>query len=103
MRPDQMERAKKLGVRTDIQNTFMWDKAATVAAFLGKATADRAVPTRTIIHIMGIENVGGGTDFPTNLLNPFINIYVMLTRKDMNGVIYGKDQAISRQEALRLY
>jgi predicted amidohydrolase YtcJ len=103
MRPDQMERAKKLGVRADVQNTFMWNKANVVANFLGKATAERAVPTRTIIEILGIENVGGGTDFPTNVLNPFINIYVMLTRKDMNGAVYGKDQAITRQEALRLY
>jgi len=103
MRADQMERAKKLGVRADVQNTFMWNKAATVAGFLGKPTAERAVPTRSIIDIMGIDNVGGGTDFPTNILNPFINIYVMVTRKDMNGEVYGKDQAITRQEALRLY
>jgi predicted amidohydrolase YtcJ len=38
---DQMERAKKLGVRTDVQNIFMWDKAATVERFLGRETADR--------------------------------------------------------------
>ena len=81
----------------------MWNKGNVVASFLGKATAERAVPTRTIIDIMGVENVGGGTDFPTNVLNPFINIYVMLTRKDMNGAAYGKDQAIPRQEALRLH
>jgi predicted amidohydrolase YtcJ len=103
IRPDQMERAKKLGVRADVQNAFMWNKAATVARFLGKATADRAVPTRTLIDVMGLDNVGGGTDFSTNLLNPFINMYVMVTRKDMNGDVYGKDQAITRQEAIRLY
>jgi predicted amidohydrolase YtcJ len=60
---DQMERAKKLGVRTDVQNIFMWDKAATVERFLGRETADRAVPTRTLIDVLGIENVGAGTDF----------------------------------------
>jgi len=103
IRPDQIERAKKLGLRADVQNTFMWNKAVSVARFLGKQTAERAVPTRTLIDILGIDNVGGGTDFPTNILNPFINMYVMVTRKDMNGEVFGKDQAITRQEALRLY
>ena len=27
----------------------------------------------------------------------------MVTRKDINGTVYGADQAISREEALRLY
>ena len=100
---DQMERAKKLGVRTDIQNIFMWDKAATVERFLGKETADRAVPTRTLIDVLGIENVGAGTDFPVNTVNPFLNMYVMVTRKDPNGTVYGAKEAIGREEALRLY
>jgi predicted amidohydrolase YtcJ len=100
IRPDQMERAKKLGVRADVQNAFMWNKADTVARFLGQATAERAIPTRTLIDIMGIENVGGGTDYSANILNPFINMSVMITRKDINGYVYGKDQAITREEAI---
>jgi predicted amidohydrolase YtcJ len=100
---DQIERAKKLGVRTDVQNIFMWDKAATVERFLGRETADRAVPTRTLIDVLGIENVGAGTDFPVNTINPFLNMYVMVTRKDPNGTVYGAKEAISREEALRLY
>jgi predicted amidohydrolase YtcJ len=103
MRPDQMARAKALGVRVDVQSTFMWNKAETVARFLGKETADRAVPARSMIDVLGIENVGAGTDYPVNVLDPFVNIYVAVTRKDMNGVVYGKEQAITREEALRLY
>lgn len=103
MRPDQMERARRLGIRVDFQNVFMWDKAATVERFLGRATADRAVPTRTLIDKMGLGNLGAGTDFPVNAINPFLNMYIMVTRKDPKGTIYGKDEAISREEALRLY
>jgi predicted amidohydrolase YtcJ len=103
MRPDQMQRAKKLGVRADVQNSFMWNKASTVARFLGRPTANRAVPTRAIIDTMGLDSVGAGTDFPVNPLNPFITMYVAVTRKDMTGEVYGKDQAITRQEAIRLY
>src|SRR5579872_1525736 len=101
--PEQMERAKRLGVRVDFQNVFMWDKAATVERFLGKAVADRAVPTRTLIEKLGIDSLGAGTDFPVNTINPFINIYIMVTRKDPNGHVYGPNEAISREQALRLY
>jgi predicted amidohydrolase YtcJ len=103
MEPDQMERAKKLGVRVEVQNNFMWDKAATVERFLGKEMANRACPTRWMIDLLGLDSIGAGTDYPVNTYNPFINMYVMVTRKDKNGVVYGADQKISREEALRLY
>src|SRR5438132_4197131 len=103
IRPEQMERAHKLGVRIDFQNVFMWDKAATVERFLGRATADRALPTRTLIAKMGLDNLGAGTDFPVNPINPFLNMYIMVTRKDPNGSVYGASEAISREQALRLY
>lgn len=103
IRPEQMERAHRLGVRIDFQNVFMWDKAATVERFLGKAIADRAVPTRTLIEKMGLDNLGAGTDFPVNPINPFLNMYLMVTRKDPNGNVYGSAEAISREQALRLY
>lgn len=103
IRPEQMDRAHKLGVRVDFQNVFMWDKAATVERFLGRPTADRAVPTRTLIAKMGLDNLGAGTDFPVNPINPFLNMYIMVTRKDPNGTVYGAAEAISREQALRLY
>jgi predicted amidohydrolase YtcJ len=103
IRPEQMERAHRLGVRIDFQNVFMWDKAATVERFLGRATADRAVPTRTMIAKMGLDSLGAGTDFPVNPINPFLNMYIMVTRKDPSGSVYGASEAISREEALRLY
>jgi predicted amidohydrolase YtcJ len=103
IRPEQMERAHRLGVRIDFQNVFMWDKAATVERFLGRATADRAVPTKTLIEKMGIDSLGAGTDFPVNPINPLLNMYIMVTRKDPNGNVYGPSEAISREQALRLY
>jgi predicted amidohydrolase YtcJ len=103
IRPEQMERAHRLGVRADFQNVFMWDKAATVERFLGRATADRAVPTRTMIEKMGLDSLGAGTDFPVNPINPLLNMYIMVTRKDPNGNVYGASEAISREQALRLY
>lgn len=103
MRRDQMERARKLDVRVDAQTSFLWDKAATVARFLGKETADRAFPMRTMIDVMGMDAVAQGTDYPINLANPFVNMYVMVTRKDKNGDVFGAGERITREEAIRLY
>jgi len=100
---DQLERMKELGVIIELQNIFMWDKAATVERNLGRKVADRAVPTRMAIDILGVNNVSLGSDFPTNIMNPWINLYVAITRKDPNGTVYGADQAITREEALRIY
>jgi predicted amidohydrolase YtcJ len=103
IRPEQMERAHALGVRADFQNVFMWDKAATVERFLGRETADRAVPTRTLIAKMGLDSLGAGTDFPVNPINPFLNMYIMVSRRDPKGSVYGASEAIDREQALRLY
>jgi hypothetical protein len=103
IQPEQMERAARLGVRVDFQNVFMWDKAATVERFLGSEIANRAVPTKTLIEKVGLNNLGAGTDFPVNTINPFINMYIMVTRKDPNGHVYGAGEAVTREQALRLY
>jgi predicted amidohydrolase YtcJ len=100
---DEILRAKRLGVRVDAQNVFMWDKAATVEKFMGTTLANRAVPTRSLLDALGYQGTSAGTDNPVNLLNPFVGMYVMVTRKDPRGVVYGADQAVTREEALRLY
>jgi predicted amidohydrolase YtcJ len=52
---------------------------------------------------MGLDAVAQGTDYPINLANPFVNMYVMVTRKDKNGDVYGAGERITREEAIRLY
>ena len=58
---------------------------------------------KTLIEKMGIDSLGAGTDFPVNPINPLLNMYIMVTRKDPNGNVYGASEAISREQALRLY
>jgi len=101
--PDQIDQAKALDVRVDAQNAFMWDKAGTVERYMGRLLANRAVPTRRLLDVLGMERTSAGTDNEVNLLNPFVGMYLMVTRKDPRGVVYGADQKVSREEALRLY
>ena len=101
--PDQVASAKQLDVRVDAQNAFMWDKAATVERYMGPLLANRAVPTRLLLDTLGYSGTAAGTDNEVNLLNPFVGMYLMVTRKDPRGTVYGADQKINREEALRLY
>lgn len=103
MTREQIQRAKRLGVRVDAQNVFMWDKAATVERYMGAKLANRAVPSRWLLDTLGVQGTAAGTDNQVNLLNPFVGLYIMVTRKDPNGKVYGADQALTREEALRLY
>lgn len=103
MAREQIVRAKQLGIRVDAQNVFMWDKAAAVERNMGAALANRAVPSRWLVDILGVEATAAGTDNQVNILNPFVGLYIMVTRKDPTGKVYGADQALTREEALRLY
>jgi predicted amidohydrolase YtcJ len=103
MAHEQIRRARLLGVRVDAQNIFMWDKAAAVERNMGIALAHRAVPSRWLVDTLGVAGTAAGTDNPVNILNPFVGLYVMVTRKDPTGKVYGADQALTREEALRLY
>ncbi len=66
-------------------------------------TIRRAVPSRWLLDVLGVEGTAAGTDNPVNLLNPFVGLSIMVTRKDPTGKEYGADQALTREEALRLY
>lgn len=100
---DQLERMKRLGVILQIENLFMWDKTVAVEKNLGPAMANRVIPNRLAIDILGNEAVSAGSDYPTNAMNPWLNMYVAVTRKDQTGKLYGADQAIGREEALRSF
>src|ERR1700683_1304855 len=69
--------ANRSGGRVDTQSAFLWDKASTIARYLGRETADRAIPVRWMIDHMGMDAVAQGTDYPINPLNPFINMDIM--------------------------
>src|SRR3954453_12434858 len=65
IRPEQMERAHSW----ESASTFRTCSCGTrprLERFLGRATAERAVPTKTLIDQMGIDSLGAGTDFPVN-------------------------------------
>jgi len=102
IQPDQIARARELGVQVAAQVPFLWRNRAAVAKHLGDARTAAAVPMRGLVDGLGLDGVCAGTDYPVNDLDPFQNIYAMTTRRDAAGDVVGGAQAVTRAEALRL-
>ena len=47
--------------------------------------------------------VGGSSDNPVGSYNPFLNFYICVTRKDVNGQVWGAEQKITPQQALIMW
>ncbi|WP_198174102.1 amidohydrolase [Mesorhizobium xinjiangense] len=69
--------------------------------YWGDERAGYAIPIRSLLDA-GVET-SGGTDAPVLPANPFYSISWMVTRELLNGDVLGPEQAISREEALKLW
>ncbi len=99
MRPDQMVRARKLGLVISAQfHPYM--AAPTIIANWGRERAERAAPMREWLDT-GLP-VGGGSDWSVVPANPFWMIYFFVARETRLWGVLGAGEKISRQEALRV-
>jgi predicted amidohydrolase YtcJ len=99
-RPDQFPRVKALGLAVSAQDHL--DLAApSMAKYWGRARAEEVTPVRTFLD-QGLL-VAGGTDSPVIPYNPFWAMYHFITRDTISDGVYGADQAITREDALKLY
>ena len=100
-------RAKQLGICVDTQPSLYFKDSAAIAEIYGEDWAARfiglgewlrgSVPTA----IAGDHMIGLNPDRSMNAYNPFLMMQVAVTRRNREGNIYGKNQQISRIEALR--
>ncbi|MCH7726025.1 MAG: amidohydrolase [Planctomycetes bacterium] len=104
---DAVRRAKSLGVCVDTQSSLYFKDSDAIAEFYGESWADRfigvgewrrgGIPTAIAgDHMMGLD-----PDRSMNAYNPFLMLYVAVTRKNRAGKVYGAHQRLSRHEALR--
>jgi hypothetical protein len=100
---EALSKMKRLGLRATVQDHPV-KLGHNMVRYWGEERAARAIPVKTILTA-GIPT-GGGTDAPVVDWNPFESIWWMVTRKifAQGGVrVLGGDEAIGREEALRLY
>jgi predicted amidohydrolase YtcJ len=99
-RPDQFARVRALDLAISAQD-HLYLAAPSVARYWGRERAEQVTPMRTFLD-QGFL-VAGGTDSPVIPYNPFWAMYHFITRDTISDGVYGANQRISREEALRVY
>ncbi len=106
---DAIDRMKRLGVCADAQPAWFYKDADAMKYILGDERIKNFHNYRTLLD-NGIM-VNGGSDHMVgmdpntsiNPYNPFIAMYTVVTRKTERGTVIMPDEAITRQEALKMY
>lgn len=110
MTPEDVARMPRLGVSADIQPIWLWLDAATLEKQFGYQRLARFQPLRKIFDAGGIT--GGGSDHmqkigslrSVNPYNPFLGMYVALTRNArwLDHPLH-PEHALTREQVLRFY
>jgi predicted amidohydrolase YtcJ len=105
---DTARRAARLGVIVDTQPAWYFKDADALAEALGSARLERFIGLDTWLdggvtvaintdHMFGLE-----PNTSMNPYNPFLTMYVAVTRRTEGGQVFGAGQAVSREQALRM-
>lgn len=107
--PEAIRKMSAMNIYADMQPAWYLKDADLLYQVLGSERLSSFHPYRTMID-NGIV-INGGSDHMVKLdpnasvnpYNPFLAIWSLVTRKTERGTVFSKEQAISREEALRLY
>jgi predicted amidohydrolase YtcJ len=104
-----IERSRKLGIVYDCQPAWHHFDGQAIAPAFGPRRMKDFIPLRSLFDA-GIV-VAGGSDHmirfdsrqAINPYNPFFGMWMAITRKTSDGGVLGPEQAITREEALRMW
>ena len=105
--PEAIERGRRLGICVDTQAYVYYKDASFIAKVYGQSWAERLIGIGDWfrggipIAINSDHMIGLNPDHAMNSFNPFLQLYVAVTRKDDKGHVYGARQRLSRIDALR--
>ena len=106
--PEVAARAARLGVLVDTQPAWYYKDADALATGLGRGRLAHFIGLQTwrkagvgvainTDHMLGLDR-----NEALNPFNPFLTIYTATTRKTESGQVVSGDEAVSREEALRM-
>jgi predicted amidohydrolase YtcJ len=104
-----LKRCAELGVGADLQPAWLWEDTRTLLAVLGPRRMAWFHPYRKWLA-SGVV-IGGGSDHmirmdplaATNPWDPWLGIWVAVTRQTDGGGVLNPDQRLTRLEAIRFY
>lgn len=103
-----LERCKRLGVCADVQPAWLYKDGNTLLKVLGPERMRWFQPYKTWLEY---TTIGGGSDHmlrfdpleSTNPWSPWLAIWVAVTRSLERGGVHEPSEALTREQALRLY
>jgi predicted amidohydrolase YtcJ len=103
-----LERCRDLGVCADVQPIWLYKDGTTLLKVLGKERMRWFHPYRSWLEY---TTVGGGSDHmikldplgATNPWDPWLGLATALTRTTERGTDLGRDECLTREQAVRLY
>jgi predicted amidohydrolase YtcJ len=104
-----IERARRLGVAFDSQPAWLHLDGAAIKDVFGPERMRDFLPLKSMFDA-GVV-VAGGSDHmirfdsrnAINPYNPFFGMWMAITRKTTDGAVLGPDQAVTREQALRMW
>ncbi|HXH50136.1 MAG TPA: amidohydrolase [Terriglobia bacterium] len=107
--PHAIQVAQDLGVSFDCQPAWLYLDGPAIKDVFGPARMANFIPLASLFRA-GVV-VAGGSDHmigfdpntSTNPFNPFLGMWIAITRKTVDGTIINPVQDISREQALRMY
>jgi predicted amidohydrolase YtcJ len=107
--PELIARQKPLGVLADAQPDWLYLDGAALEKVQGDQGMKLFIPLRTYLD-NGII-VAGGSDHmigfdkntATNPYNPFLGMWIAITRRTIQGALIHPEQRLTRQEALKMF
>ena len=98
---DQRRRMKANGIIPVPQPVFLYEFGDVYLKVLGEARSAACYPMRTWVDEG--HNPSASSDSPVCTVNPFVNLYTMITRKTVRGTVIGADQCLTIAEAIHAY
>lgn len=105
--PEAVQRGKRLGVCVDTQPYLYYKDSDAIAEVYGPSWAERLIGVGDWVHgslptAANSDHMEGlDPDHAMNSFNPFLAMYIMVSRRNEKGRVYGPRQKLSRIEALR--
>ncbi len=96
---DQLPQIQQLGIFLSLQH-HLYVAGPSLKKYLGLERANRTTPVQT--YLSAKLPVSGGSDAPVIPYPPLWGMYHFITRDTISGGVFGHEERISRQQALRL-
>lgn len=106
--PETARRAARLGVCVDTQPAWYYKDGDALADALGAHRLEQFIGLQVWrnggvrVAINSDHMQGFGPQSSLNPYDPFLTMYVAVSRKTESGLVLGADQRVSREEALRM-